>query len=162
MNLDVVAHAITVVDLATRLHLLEQGDEEPWEADGCKCKSISAANLGRIRRASELLLGSSSVPSQPLDPSTSGRVVVCAGKKCARRGSLRTLEEMQLLTEGTGVVVVGCPCMGRCGRGPNATVRVAGAPPQCFTGVGPEHAAIVLDFAAGGRTPLVAEVPTLI
>ncbi|KAM3407014.1 hypothetical protein ACQJBY_000825 [Aegilops geniculata] len=54
------------------------------------------------------------------------RIEVCMGGKCKKAGSLAVLQEFE--TEvGTGGMVVGCKCLGKCGLGPNVRLRSEGS-----------------------------------
>ncbi|VAH01987.1 unnamed protein product [Triticum turgidum subsp. durum] len=54
------------------------------------------------------------------------RIEVCMGGKCKKAGSLAVLQEFE--TEvGTGCMVVGCKCLGKCGLGPNVRLHSEGS-----------------------------------
>lgn len=52
------------------------------------------------------------------------RIEVCMGGKCKKSGAPALLEEFEKVM-GTGGVVVGCKCMGKCKAGPNVRVQNA-------------------------------------
>ncbi|KAL6864770.1 hypothetical protein ACP4OV_015921 [Aristida adscensionis] len=90
------------------------------------------------------------------------RIEVCMGGKCKKAGSLALLQEFEK-TVGTGGVVVGCKCLGKCGLGPNVRLRSDGSAegsakrnPLCI-GVGLEDVGTIVTGLFGdidlGTTP---------
>jgi len=50
------------------------------------------------------------------------RIEVCMGGKCKKAGSLTVMQEFETKV-GSGGMVVGCKCLGKCGLGPNVRLQ---------------------------------------
>lgn len=60
----------------------------------------------------------------PLHYTTTGRVLVCQGKACMRKGALQVLQAASHATAASpGVEVLPCKCLGKCKQGPAMRVR---------------------------------------
>lgn len=60
----------------------------------------------------------------PLQYTTTGRVLVCQGKACMRKGALQVLQAASHATAASpGVEVLPCKCLGKCKQGPAMRVR---------------------------------------
>lgn len=65
----------------------------------------------------------------PTPHTTSGRVLVCQGKACVRKGALQVLQAVSHATAASpGVEVLPCKCLGKCKQGPAMRVRTEGQP----------------------------------
>lgn len=83
----------------------------------------------------------------PKPYTTTGRVLVCQGKACVRKGGLQVLQAVSHATSAsTGVEVLPCKCLGKCKQAPAMRVRGEGQPQSMlFTQVGPLEVPEVLD-----------------
>jgi (2Fe-2S) ferredoxin len=60
----------------------------------------------------------------PQQYATTGRVLVCQGKACMRKGALQVLQAVSHATAASlGVEVLPCKCLGKCKQGPAMRVR---------------------------------------
>jgi (2Fe-2S) ferredoxin len=88
-----------------------------------------------------------------------GRVLVCQGSKCQRKGALEVLQAVSALASGSpGVEVLPCKCVGKCSEGAALRVRPEGQKCAVYTRVTPEQlpAVFVAHFAA---PPAAADAP---
>lgn len=64
---------------------------------------------------------------RPQQYTTTGRVLVCQGKACLRKGALQVLQAVSHATAASpGVEVLPCKCLGKCKQGPAMRVRTEG------------------------------------
>ncbi|KAG2426277.1 hypothetical protein HXX76_013034 [Chlamydomonas incerta] len=67
-----------------------------------------------------------------------GRVMVCTGSKCQRKGAQQVLEAVSALADGnTNIEVVPCKCVGKCSAGAALRVRPQGQACATYTQVRP-------------------------
>eukprot|EP00951_Prasinocladus_malaysianus_P003358 scaffold23746_cov45-Prasinocladus_malaysianus.AAC.1 len=74
-------------------------------------------------------------------PSTSGRVFVCQGSACMKRGAgavLDSVNSSQAVQSGA-VRVVACKCLGKCKQGAAIRVKAGAEKPEVVTRIGTEH-----------------------
>ncbi len=77
---------------------------------------------------------SSSSSPPPVAFCASGRVQVCTGSKCAGRGAAQLQRHAEALAAGApGVAVVGCKCLGKCGKGPAVRLKARGQAGVTYT-----------------------------
>ncbi|EFJ52034.1 hypothetical protein VOLCADRAFT_103228 [Volvox carteri f. nagariensis] len=67
-----------------------------------------------------------------------GRVMVCTGSKCQRKGGAEVLRAVSALSDGNpNIEVVPCKCVGKCSAGAALRVRPMGQPCATYTQVRP-------------------------
>lgn len=66
---------------------------------------------------------------QPVTTGSTGRVLVCTGKDCSKRGAEHVLAAFEQAAESTSpdVQVIACKCLGKCKQAPAARIKVQGA-----------------------------------
>ncbi|GLC33471.1 hypothetical protein PLESTB_000078500 [Pleodorina starrii] len=80
-----------------------------------------------------------------------GRVMVCTGSKCQRKGATEVLRAVSALADGnSNIEVVPCKCVGKCSAGAALRVRPLGQACATYTQVRPAQLAVVFSehFAA--------------
>ncbi|KXZ54505.1 hypothetical protein GPECTOR_4g570 [Gonium pectorale] len=69
---------------------------------------------------------------------TGGRIMVCTGSKCQRKGATEVLRAVSALSEGNPAIdVVPCKCVGKCSAGAAIRVRPQGQACATYTQVRP-------------------------
>lgn len=65
----------------------------------------------------------------PVVAGSAGRVLVCTGKDCSKRGADHVLAAFEQAAESTSpdVQVIACKCLGKCKQAPAARIKVQGA-----------------------------------
>ncbi|GLI59972.1 hypothetical protein VaNZ11_002030 [Volvox africanus] len=67
-----------------------------------------------------------------------GRVMVCTGSKCQRKGATEVLRAVSALSDGnSNIEVIPCKCVGKCSAGAALRVRPMGQPCATYTQVRP-------------------------
>lgn len=82
-----------------------------------------------------------------------GRVLVCQGKACMRRGALQVLQAASHAAAASpGLEVLPCKCLGKCKAAPAVRVRSEAQPRSAvFTEVAPLEVPDILDHVLGSR-----------
>ncbi len=81
---------------------------------------------------------------QPVTTGTAGRVLVCTGKDCTKRGATDVLAAFEAAAS-PDVKVIACKCLGKCKQAPAARVKVQGASGSALhTRIRPEEAALLV------------------
>jgi (2Fe-2S) ferredoxin len=91
-----------------------------------------------------------------------GRVMVCTGSKCQRKGAQQVLEAVSALADGnTNIEVVPCKCVGKCSAGAALRVRPQGQACATYTQVRPAqlHDMFEEHFGATAAAVTVAGAP---
>ncbi|PNH02528.1 hypothetical protein TSOC_011481, partial [Tetrabaena socialis] len=89
---------------------------------------------------------------------TGGRIMVCTGSKCQRKGATEVMRAVSALSDGNpSIEVVPCKCVGKCSAGAALRVRPEGQACATYTEVRPAQLPVL--FEAHFTAPAAAAEP---